>query len=145
VASTSPPRPIAARPNPTPEMRPFWDGLARGEFLLLRCRVCGAWRWPIAACRGHPNDAYLGNLAWTPASGRGRVLVYSVQQMSIDPAFTVPYIYAIVELDEGPVMPTNLIHCAPEAARIGMPVRVVINALGDPAEDPACVPVFEPA
>ncbi|MDR7418892.1 MAG: OB-fold domain-containing protein [Armatimonadota bacterium] len=134
----------APRPNPTPEMRPFWDGLARGELLLLRCRICGAWRWPVAGCREHPNEPYLGNLVWTRARGLGRVLVYSVQHLPIVPAFAVPYVYAIVELDEGPVMPTNLV-CAPEDARVGLRVRMVVKTVGDADGGPAHIPVFEPA
>jgi hypothetical protein len=122
-------------------MQPFWDGLRRGEFLLTHCTTCGAWRWPIAGCREHPNDAYLSNLVWTPASGRGRVLTYTVQRTAFDPTFATPYVYAVIELDEGPVMPTNVIHCPPEAVREGMRVRVVFR----PITEIDTVPVFEPA
>jgi uncharacterized OB-fold protein len=129
------------RPNPSLEMQPFWDGMRRREFLLMRCAQCGAWRWPVAGCRDHPNGPYLDNLVWTPASGRGRVFAYTVQQALIDPAFDVPYVYAIVELDEGPVMPTNIVNCRPEDVRVGLPVRVVFSAIG--GDD--VLPVFEPA
>jgi uncharacterized OB-fold protein len=122
-------------------MRPFWEGLRRGEFLLTRCVLCGAWRWPIAGCREHPNEPYLRNVVWTPASGRGRILTYSVQHASFDPGFATPYVYAVVALDEGPVIPTNIIRCAPEAVTVGMPVRVAYGAIGETDT----VALFEPA
>jgi hypothetical protein len=127
-------------PNPTDEMRPFWDGLARGELLLARCARCGAWRFPLAGCRDHANDAYLGNMVWTPASGRGRVLAHTIQRAQFDPAFPVPYVYAVIELEEGPVLPGNVVRCAPEQVRAGMPVRVAFRRL---SED-ATIPEFEP-
>ena len=116
-------------PNPTEEMRPFWDGLQRGEFLLLRCKRCGAWRWPVAGCREHPNDPYLENLAWTRASGGGNVFAFTVQHAQHTPAFPVPYVYAAIELDEGPMMASNVVNCPPEAVYVGMLVRVVLRAI----------------
>jgi hypothetical protein len=127
-------------PNPTQEMRPFWDGLQRGQFLLLRCERCHAWRWPVAGCRDHPNDPYLTNLAWTAASGRGRVFAFTIQQTQHDPAFPVPYVYASIELDEGPMMVSNVVHCAAEAVRVDMPVRVVFR----PITAEYTLPLFEP-
>ena len=127
-------------PNPTDEMRPFWDGLVRGELLLARCRRCGAWRFPLAGCRDHANDAYLANMAWTPSSGLGRVLAYTIQRVQFDPAFPVPYVYAVVELDEGPVMTANIARCSPEQVATGMRVRVAFKRL---SED-AALPEFEP-
>jgi uncharacterized OB-fold protein len=128
-------------PNPTEEMRPFWDGLARGELLLAKCRRCGAWRFPLAGCRDHANDAFLANMVWTPASGLGRVLAYTIQRAQIDPAFPVPYVYAVIELAEGPVMVANIARCAPEKVREGMQVQVAFKRL----TDEATIPEFEPA
>ncbi len=119
---------------------PFWEGLKRGEFLLLRCERCQGWRWPVAGCRDHPNEPYLQNLKWTLASGRGRVLTYTIQRMAHDPAFVVPYVYAIVELVEGPVIVSNVVNCSPEAVYIGMPVRVVFRSM----TEQYTLPVFEP-
>ncbi len=117
------------RPNPTDEMRPFWDGLRRGEFLLLRCDRCGVWRWPVAGCREHPNRPYLENLKWTPASGRGKVFAFTIQRVQHDPAFPTPYVYAVIELDEGPMMASNVVNCPHETVAIGMQVRVVFRSI----------------
>lgn len=127
-------------PNPTEEMQPFWEALHRGTFMLLRCDHCGNWRWPVAGCREHPNEPYLRNLQWTPASGRGTVLSFTVQRVPSDPAFAVPYVYAAIELDEGPVMVSNVVNCAPDAARIGLPVRVVLRRISERYT----LPLFEP-
>lgn len=127
-------------PNPTEEMRPFWDGLRRGEFLLLRCRRCGAWRWPVAGCRQHPNDPYLENLEWTPASGRGTVFTFTVPRVQHAPAFPVPYVYAAIELDEGPMITSNVVNCPPESVYVGMPVRVVFKVI----TEQYTLPVFGP-
>lgn len=128
------------QPNPTEEMRPFWEGLQRKEFLLLRCDRCGAWRWPLAGCREHPNAPYLENLKWTTGSGRGKVFAFTVQRAQHDPAFPIPYVYAAIELDEGPMMASTVVNCLPEAVFVGMPVRVVFRSIG---QDFA-VPCFEP-
>ncbi|MGH2372914.1 MAG: Zn-ribbon domain-containing OB-fold protein [bacterium] len=122
-------------------MVPFWEGLARGEFLLLRCEQCLGWRWPLAGCREHANKPYLQDLKWVRASGQGKVLTYTIQRVPHDPAFSVPYVYAIIELDEGPVMVSNIVHCPPEAVRIGMPVRVVLRRI----TKEYTLPLFEPA
>lgn len=127
-------------PNPTEEMRAFWEALHRGEFVLLRCDRCQAWRWPVAGCREHPNEPFLRNLRWVPASGRGNVLSFTVQRAAADPAFPTPYVYAVIELDEGPVMVSNVVHCSPEAVRIGMPVRVVFRSIAGEWT----LPLFEP-
>jgi uncharacterized OB-fold protein len=127
-------------PNPTEEMRMFWDGLERGEFLLLRCTQCGTWRWPVAGCRHHPNEPFLENMAWTPASGRGKVFAFTIQQAPHTPAFPVPYVYAAIQLEEGPMMVSNVVDCPPESVYVGMPVRVVFRRI----TDRYTVPLFGP-
>jgi len=128
-------------PNPTDEVRPFWDGLRRREFLLLRCDHCGRWRWPVAGCREHANDPYLANLKWSAASGRGRVFAYTVQHVPFHPAFAVPYVYALIELEEGPVMVSNVVGCDPKDVYIDMPVQVVFEEINDAYT----IPLFAPA
>ncbi|MGQ0549347.1 MAG: Zn-ribbon domain-containing OB-fold protein [Armatimonadota bacterium] len=128
-------------PNPTEEMRPFWEGLRRNEFLLLCCDVCGAWRWPLAGCREHPNAPYLENLKWTQASGRGKVFAFTVQRAQHDPAFPTPYVYAAIELHEGPMMVSTVVNCRTDAVLIGMPVRVVFRPIGRRYTLPSFEPV----
>ncbi len=117
------------RPNIDEDTRPFWEGLRRHEFLLFRCTKCGAWYWPAAYCRNHENEPFMGNLEWQPASGRGRVFSFNVHRWAFDPAFKedVPYVYALIEMEEGPMFGTNIVGCPPEDVRIGQPVEIVFE------------------
>jgi uncharacterized OB-fold protein len=69
------------------------------------------------------------------------VLSFTIQRIQSDPAFPVPYVYAVVDLAEGPMMVSNIVNCAPEAVRIGMPVRIVFR----PISEHYTIPLFEPA
>ncbi len=123
------------RPNIDEDIRPFWEGLRRHEFLLFRCTKCGAWYWPVAYCRNHVNEPFMGNMQWQPASGKGRVFTFNVHRWAFDPAFKedVPYIYALIELDEGPMFGTNIVGCQPEDLSIGQPVEIIFE--DHPEED----------
>jgi uncharacterized OB-fold protein len=90
----------------------------------MHCRKCGAWYWPYTGCRHHDNDAFLENMEWEAASGRGKIFTFTVAHVSFNSAFPAPSIYAIVELDEGPLMPTNIIGCRPDDVYVGLPVIV---------------------
>jgi uncharacterized OB-fold protein len=111
------------------DIRPFWEALRRHEFLLFRCQKCGAWYWPAAYCRNHQNEPFMRNMQWQPASGRGRVFSFNVHRWAFDPAFEedVPYVYALIELDEGPMFGTNIVGCRPEDVRIGESVEIIFE------------------
>lgn len=123
-----------------PEATEFWVELNRHQFVLLRCQACGAWRWPWAGCREHPNEPYLTNMKWTPASGYGNVFSLSIPQLQFREDFPTPYVYALIELDEGPIMPSNIVDAEPNAVAIGTRVEVVFDDLGDSLT----VPRFRP-
>jgi len=132
------------RPNIDDDIRPFWEGLRRHEFLLFRCKTCGAWYWPASYCRNHANQAFMGNLEWQPASGRGRIFSFNVHHWAFHPAFKedVPYIYALIELDEGPMFGTNIVGCRSEDVRIGQSVEIVFE---DHPEEGFTLPKARPA
>lgn len=116
-------------PSVDEEIEPFWRGLRRHEFLLFRCKVCGAWYWPAAYCRFHENEPLFGNMEWAPASGRGQVFAFNIHHQAFHPGFAedVPYVYALIELEEGPMISSNVVGCEPGEVRIGMPVKVVFD------------------
>ena len=60
-------------PSLDEDIEPFWQALKRHEFVLYRCKDCGAWYWPVAYCRYHDNKPFFGNMEWAKASGRGKV------------------------------------------------------------------------
>ncbi len=118
---------------------PYWEGARRGELLLQRCTVCSTlWHPPLPRCPSCHSDA----VAWVPASGRGRVYTYTVVYHATHVAMKdrVPYISALIQLDEGPRILTNLRNCAEEDVRVDMPVRVLF----EPLTDEITLPQFEP-
>lgn len=116
-------------PNVDDDHKPFWNSLQEHKFLLWTCKKCGARYWPVSLCRNHENEPLFGNMEWAEASGKGKIFVYNIHCMAFDPEFKdkVPYVHALVELDEGPLFPTNIVGCKPEDVRIGMPVEVVFE------------------
>jgi hypothetical protein len=69
------------------------------------------------------------NLEWTKASGKGKVFSYTIVRVSPHPGFNadIPYIVAIIELDESPHLMTNLVDCNIEDIRVNMPVTAVFD------------------
>ena len=116
-------------PRPTRATQPFWDGCRRGALVLPWCRACGAAHF-------FPRDfcprCLSPELEWRPASGRGQVWSHSTVRLSFwGRAFddALPYVVAIVELDEGVRLVSNVVGCLPEQVHIGLPVEVVFDAV----------------
>ena len=110
-------------PHITPLARPFWDGTRAHELRLQRCRVCASYQFPPQVlCR----SCLAEDPEWTATSGKATVYSFVVQHRPATPAFTddLPYVVAVVELAEGPLLLTNIIGCAPEDITAGMPVEV---------------------
>lgn len=117
-------------PNPTPLTRPFWDGARRRELCIQRCRACRSFVfYPRYFCTVCGSDA----LEWVQASGRGTVFTYTVARRPTHEAFAdrVPYVIAVVELEEGPKLTTNIVGVDPEQVAIGMPVHATFDDVGD--------------
>ena len=130
-------------PSVDEDTEPFWKGLKSHEFLLFRCKKCGAWYWPVAFCRNHANEPYYGNLEWTKASGKGKVFAFNIHYKAFHPGFAedIPYVYALIELDEGPMFGSNVIGIDPKDVKIGMPVEVVYEDI----TEEFTLPKFKPA
>jgi uncharacterized OB-fold protein len=130
------------QPNIDEDIAPFWDAIRQRRFVLLHCKKCGAWYWPAAYCRNHANEPFMGNMAWEQASGRGKVFAFTIHHRAFHPALAeeVPYVYALIELDEGPMFGSNIIGCDPSAVRIGMPVEVVFVERAESG----ILPLFQP-
>jgi hypothetical protein len=131
--------PRRPRPAPTPETKHFWDGARAGELLLQRCRACArAYFPPRPFCpRCASRDVEI-----LRASGRATLYSYVIHERPV-PGFTPPYAIAVVALEEGPRMMTNLIDVAqtPEALVLDMPLEVAFERL----DDEISLPVFRPA
>ena len=119
---------------------PFYRGAREGKLMLERCTTCGACRLPG---RERCPDCWAEASEWVAASGRGKLYTYGIMHQQYHPAFAdeLPYNYAIVELEEGPRLVTNVIDCANEALRVDMPVEAVF----DPVSDETTLVRFRPA
>ena len=128
-------------PEPTPETREFWEGAQRGELRIQRCRSCGkAYFYPRPFC---PHCSSR-DVEWFTASGKAKLYSYVINHRA-PPHFQdwAPYVIAVVELEEGPRMMTNIIGVepAPEHLPIDLPLQVTWQR----ENDTITLPLFEPA
>lgn len=114
-------------PKPTPETKPFWDAAKRHILLIQRCGDCGQhYFYPRPLCP----HCLSRNVAWVPCSGRGRLHTFVINHRPPRKyPVPAPFIIAIVELDEGPRLLTNIvgIEPTPDKVRCDMPVEVVFD------------------
>jgi uncharacterized protein len=126
-------------PQVNDDNRAFWTGGRDGELLIARCNDCGYYIHPPSPrCPQCLSD----DVAPAPVSGRGRVYTYTVNDRAWSPGLEVPYVIAIVRLDEQSDLRlmTNIVSCAPDEVTIDMPVQVEFREQGD-----VYAPVFRPA
>lgn len=107
---------------------PFWAAARDGKLLIQRCRSCGAYQWYP---RGHCRRCLAAEPEWVEASGRGRVHTFTIVERSSAPGFEPPYVFAVVELEEGVRLTANLIGVALDQLRCDLPVRVTYERLTD--------------
>jgi uncharacterized protein len=115
---------IKPLPKPSPTSRPFWEAAKRHELMLQRCGGCNAFiHYPRDRCPHCLSD----ELQWQRVNGRGTVYSYTVVRRASTRSFAdKPYVLAIVELDEGVRMTTN-VDATPESIKVGMPVTVYFD------------------
>ena len=113
-----------------PADAPFWEAIDRGELVLARCTGCGTHYPRSQACTACGAGAQA--LEWVPASGRGTIRTFAVFHRAYDPFFAplVPYNVAVVTLEEGAELLTNVVGCRNGELTVGMRVRIVIRDRG---------------
>jgi uncharacterized protein len=115
---------VSARPRPATgaDSAPFWEFARRGELRAQRCTGCGTLRLPPGpVCPRCWTDAH----EWAALSGRGVVQSWVVFHRQYHAAFPVPYVVALVELDEGPRIESRLVGAEPAELRWRLPVELV--------------------
>ena len=128
-------------PEPTPETQEYWDGARRGELRIQRCNTCGkAYFYPRPFC---PNCSSK-DVAWFTASGKGKLYSYVINHR---PAMgwqdAAPYVIAVVELDEGPRMMTNIVGVEPTPENL--PIDLPVEVEWERQSDEITIPLFHPA
>ena len=130
-------------PQPiTPEAKPYWDGLREQKLMLPRCRDCGHASSIRASCA---RAATPPTSTGSRRAAAGKLYSFEIAYQTINKAFKVkpPYVLAMVELEEGPRMMSNLVGIEPDPKQIrcDMPVEVVYEKL----TDEITLPLFKPA
>lgn len=122
------------------ESRGWWEALARHELYVQRCGQCGTKRLPPRAVCPH---CLSSAVEWLRCSGKATVYSFTVTRQNQMPGFReeLPYVLAVVELEEGPRIMTNVVGCDPDSVRIGMPVVVQF----DDVTPEVTLPKFTPA
>ena len=127
-------------PQPDDRSRPFFEGARRGELIIPRCADCRAHLAPGSrAC----TECLSESLEWVPASGRATLFTFAIMHQRYHPGFfeEIPYNIAVVDLDEGPRMNTNIVGVPNDSLRVGMPLVVTFEEVGEGV----VLPKFRPA
>jgi uncharacterized OB-fold protein len=130
------------RPEPavTAATEPFWIGGLAGELRLQRCEDCGHIRYPVSEiCPRCLSPRAL----WTPMAGKGTIQTFVIFERAYHDSWKerVPYVVALVELDEGPVFLTNVIGVNPAQVTVGQRVAVTFERRSATAALPQFRPV----
>lgn len=126
-------------PKPSPWSQPFWDGCKNKKLLIQKCRSCKKHIfYPKLFCP----FCLSTDLRWIESTGKGRIYTFTVIYSYQPTEFSedVPYVVAVIDLDEGVKMMSNIIGCTPEEVRCDMGVEVVF----DDVTEEVTLPKFKP-
>ena len=119
---------------------PYWEYCKKHELRMQKCTQCGYIRFPVSIIcpKCHSMEA-----EWTKLSGKGKVYSFIIYRQAFHPSYEndIPYAVAIIKLDEGPCMESNINGCKMEDIKIDMPVEVYF----DDVTDEVSLPKFKPA
>lgn len=122
-------------PQGTPDAGPYWQAAQDGQLVMQHCYGCGTYRFfPSHICPECGSDEQV----WGPCSGRGTVYSLTIVHRAPSPAFrkNVPYVVALVDLEEGPRMMANIVGEGRMEASIGDAVEVCFEPRGAEAKVP---------
>jgi uncharacterized OB-fold protein len=109
--------------SPPEGAEPFFDATKQNRLLIQRCSACGKHQfYPRQLC----THCGSSEVDWVEASGRGKVHTFTVIHQQGMPGWRneVPYVAAIIDLEEGVRMTSNIVECAPSDVTVDMPVEV---------------------
>ena len=130
--------------RPIPVMQPwthdFWKATKQGKLMIQHCNECNAnIFFPKKVCP----ECWSESLTWIESSGKAKIYTFTVMMDMVEPKFAgdLPYVLAMVDLDEGIRMTTRIVNCEPGDVVIGLDVEVVFEEVS-----PECsLPMFQPA
>jgi uncharacterized OB-fold protein len=129
-------------PVVNPWARPFWEAARDHKLVIQKCKDCDKYVfYPRIACP----HCFSDELTWVQASGKGKIYTYSVVVSNAPSAFVqdMPYVIAVIRLDEGVQMLSNVVDCNPEEVTCDMPVEVTFEKLDEEFTLPKFRPVMK--
>jgi uncharacterized OB-fold protein len=117
----------------------FWEGCHLHELRFQQCSDCGHVRWPPAIICP---ECHSSESKWLVSNGIGKVYTFVVYHTLYHTGFItdLPYVVAVVALEEGPHLLTNIVDCRSEDVTCDMPVQVA----WDDVTDEVTLPKFKP-
>ncbi len=119
--------------------REFWSDCKEHELRFQKCRNCGHIRWPssILCPRCHSREVDR-----MKSEGRGRVFTFVVYHVAFHPGFKgdIPYVVAVVELEEGPFILSNIVGCRPDEVFCEMKVKAIFEDVKEDITLPKFIP-----
>jgi uncharacterized OB-fold protein len=125
-------------PIPDAESEAFWSGTLEGKLLVQECSVCGQRQlYGRSLC----TNCHSASLSWIEASGKGTIYSRTIIRQNPSRSFKhlIPFVVALIDLDDGPRMMSNVVGTPAEEVNIGDRVRVTF----EPVSDTAALPMFE--
>ena len=134
--------PPVTPPIPQPESDFYWEKCKEHELWLRHCKACdNTYFYPRDICP----SCFSRDTDWIQSSGKATLHAFAIVHRAPVPAFRgkEPFVTAIVELEGGARMPTNIVDCEadPEHIKIGMALQVTFDDL----DDKISLPKFRPA
>ncbi len=121
---------IKPMPKPSKWSQPFWDNTKKHKLTLKKCKDCGHI--------DHPPYLYCTNChsdssEWIEASGKGKLVSYAINTYMVPFPFwdDMPYVLAMIDLDEGVRMISNIIECDHDKLVNGMDLEVVFDDVNE--------------
>lgn len=127
-----------------PASAPYWEAARQGRLLITECRDCGkVHHYPRPFCPA----CWSEDVHPVQASGSGTLYTYSTVFVNDLPPFKerLPYVAALVELDEGPRLMTTIEGAEAQQLQVGMPVTAVFRPVDDTDPDSPYLTIFTPS
>ena len=101
---------------------PFWDSIKARRMTIQRCEKCSRYRYPVASLCPH---CLSTEVQWVPVTGRAKLFSWAIFHRKYLPAYPPPHNIIVVQLDEGPLMVSNLVDAMPADGCIGAELELV--------------------
>jgi uncharacterized protein len=123
------PHPVTIPPPSVSRVdRPFWDGCRNRQLLYQLCEACGLSNFqPAFVCRRCREK----RLVWTQSGGRGAIYSWSTVWRPPTRDFEVPFVVAIVALEENFHMMSNIIGCSVDDVSTGLAVQAEFHEIAE--------------